>query len=377
MSDEKKLPVLDKNLKFQIILSATAFMHLTFLTVFLFTERYMMMTFNIFSVILYAAGAICCINKSFEKHSIGWIIATFSEIVLHATLCTIMMGLEVFFFLYLMVIIPVAGYSIFFYVDKKSFNKLTGIFTVVTILAITVCIVFENVFGFVYELAGWKELSDGEIRLMQIINIAFTVVVLFSFTFLFYIENRSLIGQLNEINQKLEFTAAHDELTGLFNRHSLWKYFYDLLESKEHYCVALGDLDNFKRINDTYGHECGDLVLKSVAEIILNQMSKENLACRWGGEEMLLIMRGDSRECFYCVENIRKQICGLDIIDEGRHVNVSMTFGFADCNELSRKVLEKSGQNADDPYVCMDRIIAIADKKLYSGKENGKNVVVK
>lgn len=374
--DKKKLPVLDQNLKFQIVLSAAAVMHLTFMLIFSFTERYMMMLFNIFSVGLYIAGAICCINKSIEKHANAWIITTFSEIVLHATLCTIIMGLEVFFFLYLMVIIPVAGYSIFFYVDKKSFNKLTGIFTIVTIVAIIFSFSFLEIFGTVYELADMKKLTQDEICLMQIINTAFSVIVLFGFTFLFYTENTSLIDRLNETNQKLEYIATHDELTGLHNRHSLWKFFDELLKSGDHYCVVMGDLDDFKKINDTYGHDCGDLVLKSVASIILDHTGDFDRSFRWGGEEMLLIMRGEKSECYKRVDEIKKQICELDIKDEGRPVKVSMTFGFVDCLELEKRLAEEHEQNTGNIHVSMDNVISLADEKLYIGKKNGKNVIV-
>ncbi len=374
--DKKKLPVLDQNLKFQIILTAAAMMHLTFMLIFSFTARFMMMTFNVFSVALYVAGAICCINKSIEKHANFWIIATFSEIVLHATLCTVIMGLEVFFFLYLMVIIPVAGYSIFFYVDKKSFNKLTGAFTVVTILAIIFSFSFLNIWGTVYELADMKKLTRDEICLLQIVNTAFSVLVLFGFTFLFYTENSSLIERLNKTNQRLEYIATHDELTGLHNRHSLWKFFDELLKSGDHYCVVMGDLDDFKKINDTYGHDCGDLVLRSVASIILDHTGDLDRSFRWGGEEMLLIMRGEKGECYKRVDEIKRQICELDIKDEGRPVKVSMTFGFVDCLELEKQLSENHGQNAGNMHISMDNVISLADEKLYIGKRSGKNVIV-
>lgn len=374
--DKKKLPVLDQNLKFQIILSAAAMMHLTFMLIFSFTARFMMMTFNVFSVALYVAGAIDCIKKTIEKHSNFWIIATFSEIVLHATLCTVIMGLEVFFFLYLMVIIPVAGYSIFFYVDKKSFNKLTGAFTLVTILAIIFSFSFLNIWGSVYVIADMKQLSQDEICLLQIVNTAFSVLVLFGFTFLFYTENSSLIERLNKTNQKLEYIATHDELTGLHNRHSLWKFFDELLKSGDHYCVVMGDLDDFKKINDTYGHDCGDLVLRSVASIILDHTGDCDRSFRWGGEEMLLIMRGEKGECYKRVDEIKKQICGLDIKDEGRPVKVSMTFGFVDCLELEKQLAEEHEQNTGNMHISMDNVISLADEKLYIGKKSGKNVIV-
>ena len=146
--EKQKFLTIDKNFKLQIILSASALMHLTFMVMFSVMQAYLMMVFNVFSVVLYIAGAVDCIRETVEKHKHFWIIATFSEIVLHSIFCTVILGLETFFVLYLMLTIPVAGYSLFFYVDRAQFKKITRIFSIVTSAALVFLRCFRKYLGF-------------------------------------------------------------------------------------------------------------------------------------------------------------------------------------------------------------------------------------
>ena len=127
----------------------------------------------------------------------------------------------------------------------------------------------------------------------------------------------------------------------------------------------MGDIDNFKKTNDTFGHDCGDIVLKTISGVISDSIGEKDLACRWGGEEILIIMHGSRGECYERVEKMRLQIAGLNISHEGEPVPTTMTFGFADNSE-----------NPDPGDVHIEELISIADKRLYEGKRSGKNVVV-
>lgn len=108
---------------------------------------------------------------------------------------------------------------------------------------------------------------------MRTINIAFNIALLFGFSTLFILEIHNLINKLNETNDRLNYIATHDALTGLYNRHSLTGALSALKTSERPFCIVMGDLDDFKKVNDTYGHECGDVVLKSVSEVILRNMA--------------------------------------------------------------------------------------------------------
>ena len=190
-------------------------------------------------------------------------------------------------------------------------------------------------------------------------------LIIFIFSVLFVIEINLLIRKLNEAYDKLSYTAMHDSLTGLYNRHSLRDFFESLTESGNEYCVALGDIDNFKKVNDTYGHDCGDEVLVTVSDIIKESIAEQDLACRWGGEEILIIMRGTRNDCLDRMNSIRSRINASVVKSGNSSVKVTMTFGFADCHEV-----ENSEKNR------MDSIVILVDGRLYKGKNSGKNVIV-
>ena len=84
----------------------------------------------------------------------------------------------------------------------------------------------------------------------------------------------------------LEYNINHDQLTGLYNR----RYFYSAIEtitrSTGEFSLAMVDLDNFKKINDTYGHEFGDAVLKDLSDILMSSMGESDIAVRWGGDDL-------------------------------------------------------------------------------------------
>ncbi len=156
-----------------------------------------------------------------------------------------------------------------------------------------------------------------------------------------------------------------DALTGLFNRRygekKLLEIQRDKVEKNVDFCIAIGDVDHFKRVNDTYGHECGDLVLAEVANIMKKAMYGEGFAARWGGEEFLLVFKDGNEENAICkLAAILDEIKEKEIVYNEQIVRITMTFGI-------------SRGNTDD----IDSLICCADKKLYHGKNNGRNQIVR
>ena len=155
----------------------------------------------------------------------------------------------------------------------------------------------------------------------------------------------------------------HDQLTGLPNRYYLWDYLNSLdresrLEGK---WVAMLDIDDFKKINDTYGHNCGDYILKEIAEI-LRSCGDSIQVCRWGGEEFLLF--GDIGDSFEKsrleVDALRAKIAGYPFLFEDQQLHVTVTIGMAEY---------RKGSTAR-------AWIGAADQKMYTGKHGSKNCVV-
>jgi two-component system, cell cycle response regulator len=174
-----------------------------------------------------------------------------------------------------------------------------------------------------------------------------------------------------ELKNRLRFAldnAAHDALTGLFNR----RYFERRLReecahAKRHkrpFSIVMLDLDHFKLVNDTYGHEDGDRVLRHVAEAIQAQLREDDVPCRYGGEEFVLLLRGTTGMAGRVVTNrlranMASKAIALGPKEELRHVTFSAGVSAAD---------ERNNYNADD-------IVSRADAALYRAKRAGRNRV--
>ena len=172
------------------------------------------------------------------------------------------------------------------------------------------------------------------------------------------------VSALN-MQRSLRTMIDRDALTSLSNRRSgdirLRKTIEEFAVNNSPFCVSIGDIDLFKKVNDTYGHECGDLVLKKVAEVLRQHMHGIGFAARWGGEEFLLVFQQTELDSAYnSLESLSEKIRALEINYNDQLIKVTMTFGVA------------PGSNCD-----MKDLIRAADEKLYAGKSAGRNQVVK
>jgi len=118
--------------------------------------------------------------------------------------------------------------------------------------------------------------------------------------------------EIVRINRQPYKKATEDSLTGLLNRQKMMdfiEYEYERASrTKKGFSIVLTDIDFFKKVNDTYGHDCGDVVLKGVADTILAQGRKQDQVARWGGEEFLLLLPDtDGRGAYTLAEKIRKK----------------------------------------------------------------------
>lgn len=367
----------EPSFKFHWVFLGAGLMHLTFLTAFAFLGMYMMVCINIVSILIYVSGAIAT-WKGVSKHAFAWIMAFFAEVLLHAVICTVIQGVEVSFFLYPVMGMPVYGYLLFGYCDRPTLIRASLFMAVTTFVTGILTLGFVDHVGSLYQLTDMHELTWVELIVLRTINVTFATLMLMVFTLAFYMELTKLLKALNESNKRLDYIATHDALTGLSNRRSLWAFFDVLEKSGDHYCIILGDLDDFKKINDTYGHECGDRVLKAVSDIILGNTGENEMACRWGGEEMLIVMRGSREDCLKRVGVIKDMICALGITQDERHVKVSMTFGFVCRDEVVDNGGEVTTPSTELPpaHLGLDNLISEVDKRLYVGKRSGKNVII-
>lgn len=168
-----------------------------------------------------------------------------------------------------------------------------------------------------------------------------------------------------------------DPLTGLYNRRGFLevgeKMFNSAMKSHKHssrrknYSISslsliFCDLDNFKKVNDKFGHLVGDKVLKLISSLMVNSLRSSDLVCRWGGEEFVIMLVGaDIKDAFKVAENLRINLLQRKfLISKGKSINMTASFGVSEidgANDLEDLVLE-------------------ADEAMYKAKKQGKNKVV-
>lgn len=176
----------------------------------------------------------------------------------------------------------------------------------------------------------------------------------------------NLQNALMRQEQQLRFAAAHDYLTGLWNRGAMMGFMSHELDrsarSAKPLSIAMLDIDYFKRINDTYGHQVGDVVLKEVAHRLQNSTRSYDWLGRYGGEEFMVTLSNcEIDELRTAAERFRLAVCEHPINTEAGPLSVTVSVGGA---ALPSGVLS----------TC-DGLVQIADRELYRAKANGRNRV--
>ncbi len=190
----------------------------------------------------------------------------------------------------------------------------------------------------------------------------FPFVYLSIFLIALYIEamRRALYKRLKKSEAEGRYMYRHDALTGLYNRYAFSEELEEMFKvpSGEHIAVILLDIDDFKQINDRYGHNMGDEVLRTVARMIMENTCEHCVSCRWGGEEFLVLMqcRHNPHET---AEKIRKAVSKTPVTLHEQTVTLTVSAGAAVAYSLSK------AQISD--------FINLADKAMYVSKSSGKN----
>ncbi|MCU1351677.1 MAG: hypothetical protein JWM05_886 [Acidimicrobiales bacterium] len=158
---------------------------------------------------------------------------------------------------------------------------------------------------------------------------------------------------------RFEIQASRDPLTGLDNRRSLQARVEQLDATDTAYSVAFADLDHFKRLNDVHGHEAGDRALRAFARTLTNSLRPEDIACRWGGEEFVILLPGcDQERAAQAMDRVRVALA-LDV-DEGHNAAVTVSVGVAE----------------GDRGAPFAETVARADAALRTAKASGRDQVV-
>nr|MBQ8252368.1 diguanylate cyclase [Lachnospiraceae bacterium] len=177
------------------------------------------------------------------------------------------------------------------------------------------------------------------------------------------------IGEMGKyaetVSKSLKDMITTDPLTGLFNRRACKSYLDKWIEKcnkkeKDMITVAIGDIDFFKKINDTYGHDCGDLVLVTVSDIFKRHMGEDGCVARWGGEEFLLVFEEGAKAAEKRLRKMLEEIRGYEFEYKEERFHITFTCGI----------------NGDIVGKTFDAIINEADEYLYKGKTGGRDRIV-
>jgi diguanylate cyclase (GGDEF)-like protein/PAS domain S-box-containing protein len=180
-------------------------------------------------------------------------------------------------------------------------------------------------------------------------------------------ERKQLEHQLHQANMLLQEQAIRDPLTGLYNRRYLDETLPRELQRATRQGQPVGvimlDIDHFKRVNDTYGHNVGDTLLRAVGAFLQHNTRGEDIACRYGGEEFTLVLPGASPEdACQRAEDLRVGIQALAVAHQGQTLDmVTASLGVA--------IFRMHGTTAD-------ALVSAADEALYQAKHSGRNRVV-
>ncbi|QJB55873.1 diguanylate cyclase [Pseudodesulfovibrio sp. zrk46] len=166
------------------------------------------------------------------------------------------------------------------------------------------------------------------------------------------------VSGLEDERAHLEDEASTDPLTKALNRRSFLRQLGQMAASGASFSLVMFDIDHFKSINDTYGHDVGDAVLREISQLVRDNVRENDTLARWGGEEFMVLSKSDMERAKRVAERLRHAVEIFSFTGVPRQITSS--FGVA---------LHEKGESADD-------LVKRADEALYEAKETGRNKVV-
>lgn len=354
LTGEKTVSELDK---YRFISVVLAFIHIALCICFYLYEYPILFIYNIFAVILYLVMGFRF--TALREYALMY-YCCYAEITFFSSFATLLAGWDWGFMIYLIALTPVSFYLAYSSPQFGHGIKKPFFFVSLSMVVFVITRILSTRITPLYT----ERIFDQHMTLMYSVNAIISFLALLLFSILFTIEIRQNEIRLEEQYSLLESVSSKDPLTGLFNRRSMDKYLITALEQSKGdglvFSVILGDIDDFKRVNDTYGHNIGDQVLIQVAKTISENASEGCRVCRWGGEEILIFIPENETVTYEVAEKIRQSIEQIRVSFSADYVSVTMTFGIAEYS----------------PGLPFNKLVSIADNRLYYGKRHGKNQVV-
>lgn len=348
--------LLDNQIKYKALGLAMSVVHFFFGITQLYLHIYPLFWYNMGVTVFYFFFSWFLAAR---EHYLAVYVSIFVEVLFYASFATVLLGWDWGFMLYTAGLIPVSFYLS--YTLPGIERRLS--FPVITSLGVALCYICVDVITRHIIPMYSEGIPVGFITFFHYFNSVLLFIFLVLFATFFALEVRYMQHLLERENDRLGVIANYDPLTKLLNRRSMEVYLKQALEqasSEEPFCLMMTDIDDFKKVNDTYGHDVGDVVLKRVSKTLSENVRESDQVCRWGGEEFLVLFRTDLVHAGQVAERIRENIAKQSIDAKGKQISVTITMGIAQYQEDA----------------SISTLINAADENLYYGKKNGKNQVV-
>ncbi len=325
--------------------------HASLLVVMLFAHVIPLVFFNVLSVIVY----LFCIMLCKVGHIMPVYISILLEVIAYAITAVYFIGWSSGSYDFLFSIVPIIIYfGSFLFKGKMRW---------IIILSLGLILALFMILYFCF--SGRQPVYELSYTVRTVIVIFSAFVMFFAMVFysaVYIYSSQSEMTSLEQKNEQLTVDAKEDALTSLLNRRGFIPLVEALMnDPMRHFCIAFCDIDNFKRINDSYGHDCGDEVLGHISTIIKKEMHGCAI-CRWGGEEFVILMEDyDFAVAIKKMEYIRKLIETTPTVFYNKRIAATITIGLEEYKET---------------YKEPERIIKVADERMYYGKQHGKNILI-
>lgn len=325
--------------------------HGLLLVIFLLLHAKTLALCTIFTQFIFAVSFF--LNQK-GRHNLAFILVYF-QVILHTAMATHFLGWESGFYQYLILFAPL----IFFNPQWSLLPKLSA--------NVGIIAAFSYLFMNYHEqLYGTLIFNPGVGHFLLLTNLAMTVIAYSLIGHYYSQANIYIESRLHHARQAAETIAHTDSLTGLMNRRAMIAEIELEVSRAERegltFTLALCDIDDFKLMNDQYGHEYGDKVLVQTSQILQHAMRRHDKVARWGGEEFLILLPNTTMtEGHVLIERLRETLANSPVTINGEpRMAPTMTFGL--CHYITGLDIKE----------CLQR----ADEALYCGKRSGKNRTV-
>lgn len=315
--------------------------HLIFSVIFFGQGAFIFCGYNVLSTIFYAV--LCHSTKCLTSKNIKAV----ANILTHITV-----ELSIFITVSLLLVGSPSGfqhyiYGIFIFIMFENYISSNTTKSVLLILFSCLCTFIPSLF--LYHIDSYYSFNNGLASAFDIVNPLVVIALFISYIFIFG-------NIITNFEDDIIYQAYHDKLTGLHNRTLLNQLTFD----SDNTYVAILDIDDFKKVNDTFGHDVGDLVLKHLSKVLTLEARVNHglYIMRWGGEEFVLVY--NNKDFLDIVNAIRDDILQSYVDIGSRKIIYRVTVGVADYND---------GRD-------LEELIKVADERLYLGKKSGKNKIM-